>query len=75
MGEKYFSLFISVVFFTGCISDIDTSDQSTLVDFADSLFQTNVDSSYIAGASVIVSQKGQKLLDKPYGYFILKKQD
>ncbi len=68
MKKKYISLLISVVFFTGCISDIDISVQSTLVDFADSLFQTNVDSSYIAGASVIVFQKGQKLLDKPYGY-------
>jgi len=61
-------LVISSVFFSNCTNDIDTLDQSTLADFADSLFQTNVDSSYIAGSSVIVFRKGQKILDKSYGY-------
>jgi len=68
MKKICFSILINVVFFAGCTSDIGNSEQSALVDFADSLFQTNVDSSYIAGASVIVFRKGQKLLDKSYGY-------
>jgi len=59
---------ISVVLFAACTNNTGISDQSTLADFADSLFKTNVDSSYIAGASVIVLQKGQKLLDRSYGY-------
>jgi len=44
------------------------SDTSSLQDFSDSIFQTNVDSAYIAGASVIVFQNGEKLLDQSYGY-------
>ena len=68
MNKVCFLIVIGGVFISGCISDTDISDQSTLVDFADSLFQTNVDSSYIAGASVIVFRKGQKLLDKSWGY-------
>jgi len=68
MKIVYLILVISSIFFSNCTNYIDTSDQSTLADFADSLFQTNVDSSYIAGSSVIVFRKGQKILDKSYGY-------
>jgi len=68
MKKICISIIISGIFFASCTSNRDVSKQSALVDFADSLFQTNVDSSYIAGASVIVFRKGQKLLDKSYGY-------
>jgi CubicO group peptidase (beta-lactamase class C family) len=68
MKKKSFSIFVSAVFFAACTSNIGISEQSTLEVFADSLFRTSVDSSYIAGASVIVFQKGQKLLDRSYGY-------
>ena len=68
MRKICISIIIIGVIFTGCSSNIDISDKSSLVDFVDSLFKTNVDSSYIAGASVIVYRKGQKLLDKSYGY-------
>ena len=61
-------MIICAVFCAGCPNDSNISKPTILVDFADSLFQINVDSSYIAGASVIVFQKGQKLLDKSYGF-------
>jgi CubicO group peptidase (beta-lactamase class C family) len=68
MKNISFSILIGVIFFAVCTCNLEISEQSTLLDFADSLFQSNVDSSYIAGASVIVFQKGKELLDKSYGY-------
>lgn len=68
MKKLHTLVLIGGVFISSCTNDIDTSNQSTLIDFADSLFRTNVDSSYIAGASVIVFRKGQKILNKSYGY-------
>lgn len=48
------------------------SGKDSLTSFADSLFQTNVDSSFIAGASVVVFHKGEKILDKSYGFASLE---
>lgn len=56
----------------GCNTKNTTSDQSSLITFADSLFKANVDSSMIAGASVLVYQKGKMLVDKSYGYASLE---
>lgn len=68
MKQLPFIILIAVIIIPGCnISKLD-SDSERLVNFADSLFQVNVDSNMIAGASVIVSQKGNILLNKTYGY-------
>ena len=71
---KNATLLIALVFvlFAGCSEQPKTKDQPSLVEFADSLFQQNIDSSYIAGASVLVFRDGQKLLDKTYGYASLE---
>ncbi|MCB0688707.1 MAG: beta-lactamase family protein, partial [Saprospiraceae bacterium] len=45
---------------------------SELETFADSLFLANVDSAYIAGASILVYQQGKMLLHKSYGYASLE---
>ena len=68
MKKVYFLLVVGAIILAGCAGDINTSDNSAFEAFSDSLFQTNVDSAYIAGASVIVYQKGERLLDKTYGY-------
>jgi len=68
MKIVYFLLVVGAIIFAGCASDTNSSEHSSIVAFSDSLFQTNVDSAYIAGASVIVYQKGERLLDKTYGY-------
>ncbi|MCB0666002.1 MAG: beta-lactamase family protein [Saprospiraceae bacterium] len=46
--------------------------KSSFSQYADSLFQTNVDSAFIAGASILVYQHGDKLLDKSYGFASLE---
>jgi CubicO group peptidase (beta-lactamase class C family) len=56
----------------GCNTKNTTSNQSSLIKFADSLFKANVDSSMIAGASVLVFQNGKMLLDKSFGYASLE---
>lgn len=67
------SLIAIISVFLSSISDHDIfRSEPTLVDFVDSLFQVNVDSAYIAGGSVIVYQKGVKLLDKSFGYASLE---
>src|SRR6056297_1219626 len=43
-----------------------------LESFTDSVFQASVDSSQIAGASVLVYQNGKTLLKKTYGYASLE---
>jgi CubicO group peptidase (beta-lactamase class C family) len=68
MNHLYISIVVSVIFLTACEGDKTYSEHSLLVEFADSLFITSVDSSLIAGASVIVYQNGKMLLDKSYGH-------
>lgn len=68
MKNTCFTLFITVVLFNGCISDQLNTYQNPLQEFSDSLFQANLDSAYIAGASVLIYQHGKLLLDRAYGY-------
>jgi CubicO group peptidase (beta-lactamase class C family) len=68
MKNLYISIVVSTILLTACTENRTVSTNHPLVEFADSLFGTSVDSSFIAGASVIVFQKGKKLLDKSYGY-------
>ena len=44
----------------------------TFAQFADSLFQTNIDSAFLAGAAILVHHKGETLLDKTYGFASLE---
>ena len=70
---KKLTLFVIIIqLASGCKTDSTTSSQSHLISFADSLFKANVDSSQIAGASVLVYQDGKILLDKSYGYASLE---
>lgn len=62
----------TAIFFSGCVRQENIPAPSSLTAFADSLFQTSVDSSDIAGASVVVFQNGERLLDKAYGYASLE---
>ena len=68
MKNLFISVLVSAIFFPACTEETISPGHHPLVEFADSLFNTSVDSSFIAGASVIVFQKGKKLLDKSYGY-------
>ena len=72
MKNKYALLVVVISLCVGCTQPHKVSEQSSLMLFADSLFQASVDSSYIAGSSVLVFQKGEKLLDKSYGYASLE---
>lgn len=69
-NNQYFLLLVVLSLF-GC-NQQENAEKSTLESFADSLFQTSVDSSYIAGASVLVFQNGESLIDKSYGYASLE---
>lgn len=62
-------LLLCLAILTAC-SDHDKgqSKQLSLGQFADSLFQANVDESFIAGASVMVVQDDEIILDKAYGF-------
>lgn len=71
MNRIHFTLLVISTLFCGCKEE-KNSEQDPLISFADSLFQANVDSSYIAGASVLIFQKGEVLLDKSYGYASLE---
>jgi len=66
--KRFFLLIIMVSLLAAACSDAGNSKQSPLVEFADSLFQASIDSNMIAGASVIVFQRDEILLDKSYGF-------
>jgi len=55
-----------------CKNSYETTDSSTLEIYADSLFNASVDSSKIAGATVIAFQNGKMLLNRSYGYASLE---
>jgi len=59
---------IAVLFLFNCSEKAEKSGDQSLIAFADSLFQVHVDSSHIAGASVMVMRKGKVLLHKSYGF-------
>lgn len=55
-----------------CKEKSKLSETTPLETFTDSLFQASVDSSQIAGASVIVYKNGETLIKKTYGYASLE---
>ncbi len=70
--KKIYSIVIAAaILISSCTAD-KKEPVTSLVQFADSLFQSGVDSSYIAGASVIVYMDGEMLLDRSYGYASLE---
>ena len=72
---KKYSFLLIIIFFTmaSCVQQKQVKvNQSALINFADSIFNVHVDSTNIAGASVIVYQNGEVLLDKAYGFASLE---
>lgn len=63
---------ISLFTLIACQDKGEKTINSSLNDFADSLFTAHVDSAHIAGASVIVVKKGETLLSKSYGFASLE---
>lgn len=59
---------------SACKGPAPEAPTTPLTAFADSLFQQAIDSSFIAGASVIVHQEGKDLLNRSYGYASLELQ-
>ena len=58
-------IFVAIVFLAiSCQEKSKISETTPLESFTDSLFQASVDSSQIAGASVLVFQNGKTLLKK-----------
>jgi CubicO group peptidase (beta-lactamase class C family) len=57
---------------TSCQDDKKNYGKSTLIAFADSLFQTSIDSAKIAGAAILVHKNGKTILKKSYGYASLE---
>ena len=61
--KKIFLVPIAIVFLTiSCQEKSELSETTPLESFTDSLFQASVDSSQIAGASVLVYQNGKTLI-------------
>ena len=61
-------LSVVLLLFAALSCDTTNTDQSSpLQAFADSLFQSSIDESFIAGASILVFQDGEELLRKSYG--------
>jgi CubicO group peptidase (beta-lactamase class C family) len=69
---KKITLVAMVLLVISCQEKSEISQREALESFTDSLFQVSVDSSQIAGASVLVYQKGKTLLKKTYGYASLE---
>lgn len=57
---------------TGCKEGRKSAATTPLESYADSLFQASIDSAEIAGAAILVYQKGETLLKKSYGYASLE---
>jgi len=72
MKKIYTILLVAGILISSCSERNKTTCDTELLEFSDSLFQTSVDSSFIAGASVMVYKGGEKLLDKSYGYACLE---
>jgi CubicO group peptidase (beta-lactamase class C family) len=71
--KKIFLVPIAIVFLaSSCQEKSELSETTPLESFTDSLFQASVDSSQIAGASVLVYQNGKTLMKKTYGYASLE---
>ena len=59
---------ITLILVVSCQNKQETSTASPLETYADSLFQTSIDSAQIAGASILIFHKDKILLNKSYGY-------
>lgn len=71
--KKIFLVPIAIVFLaSSCQEKSELSETTPLESFTDSLFQASVDSSQIAGASVLVYKNGKTLMKKTYGYASLE---
>ncbi len=57
---------------TGCKEGKKSAATTPLESYADSLFQASIDSAEIAGAAILIYQKGKTLLKKSYGYASLE---
>jgi len=60
------------IFAASCVTKNADSNPTVLEVYADSLFQTSLDSSQIAGGAILVFQKGEMLLKKSYGFASLE---
>lgn len=58
---------LAMLMVTSCQNKEEISNTSSLEVYADSLFQSSIDSSEIAGGGLLVFQKGEMLLKKSYG--------
>jgi CubicO group peptidase (beta-lactamase class C family) len=74
MQQKIFLyVVIELLVATSCQNKQENSTiASPLEVYADSLFQTSIDSAQIAGGALLVYQKGKMLLKKSYGYASLE---
>ncbi len=70
--KSFWIIPFSVVFILFSCENVGNDSSSPLQTFADSLFKTHVDSSNIAGASVIVFQQGKTLIKQSYGFASLE---
>jgi CubicO group peptidase (beta-lactamase class C family) len=57
---------------TSCQNEKQVSNSTALEVYSDSIFQASIDSAQIAGAAILVFQKGKILLNNSYGYASLE---
>jgi CubicO group peptidase (beta-lactamase class C family) len=70
---KQIILLITVlVLVTSCQNEKQVSNSTALEVYSDSIFQASIDSAQIAGAAILVFQKGKILLNNSYGYASLE---
>ncbi|MBL4904534.1 MAG: beta-lactamase family protein [Flavobacteriaceae bacterium] len=72
MKKLIFLLSASLLLTISCTNNSKTSSNTALQIFADSLFQSSLDSSMIAGGAIIAFQKNKMLLNKWYGHASLE---
>ena len=72
--QRFLNYFFLIILITtiGCENNSVNSDEDFLKTYADSIFKTSIDSSEIAGATILVYQKDKTLLDESYGYASLE---
>ncbi len=61
-------LLIAILLISSCSTTSSPDVSTPIIEFADSLVNHHVDSSHIAGASIMIVRDGMKLVDKNYGY-------
>lgn len=71
--KKVLLILTAIVLVTmSCQEKTEVLETTSIESFIDNLFQENVDSSQIAGGSVLVYQNGKTVLKKSYGYASLE---